>query len=238
MKKQEIVEQFSPETLRSLINDLAAKDKTRRQNAHDALIARAESAVGPLVKALSDQRPEIRLQADKLLDEIPIDWTRHADKETIQALVVDLASKDGVVRVRARESLVSIGSKAVAALSLTLKSQDQGQRWEAAKALGQIGDPAATGVLVSALEDNVFEIRWLAAEGLIKIGRPSVVPLLQQLIHHSDSVWIREGIHHVFHDLHDQTIKRKLRHVLDTLEDNEKHLEIPLAAEAALESLK
>jgi HEAT repeat protein len=238
MKKQEMSDQLSPESLRVLIDDLTDKDQKRRQYAHDALIARAESAVGPLVKALSDQRPNIRLQADKLLDEIPIDWTRHADKETVDALIVDLASKDGVVRVRARESLVSIGGKAVAPLSETLKSRDQGQRWEAAKALSQIGDPAAIGVLVNALEDQVFEIRWLAAEGLIKIGRPAVPPLLKLLIQHSDSVWSREGTHHVLHDLHDQVLKRKLRAVLNTLEDPDKYIGIPLAASAALKALK
>jgi HEAT repeat protein len=238
LKKQDPTKQLSLEAVRSLISDLAARDKTRRQNAHDTLIAGAEQAVGPLVKALSDQQPEVRLQAGKLLDEIKIEWTRHADSETVEALIGDLASKDGVARVRARQALVSIGSKAVTALSGILKSPDQGQRWEAAKALGQIGDPAATGVLVQALADEVFDIRWLAAEGLIKIGRPAVAPLLKWLIEHSDSVWGREGAHHVLHDLRDQTLKKKLRPVLEALEDTEKNIEIPLVAETALKSLK
>jgi HEAT repeat protein len=134
--------------------------------------------------------------------------------------------------------LVTIGGKSVAALSDALEGKNEGQRWEAAKALGQIGDPAAVGVLVKTLEDKIFDLRWLAAEGLISIGRPSIVPLLHRLIEKTDSVWVREGAHHVFHDLHDPKSKIILRPVLDALEDSDTHIQIPFAAEAALKSLE
>ena len=47
-------------------------------------------------------------------------------------------------------------------------------RWEAAKALGKIGDPKAALALVGALEDPRSGIRWLAAEGLMAIGREAL----------------------------------------------------------------
>jgi len=112
------------------------------------------------------------------------------------------------------------------------------QRWEAAKALSQIVDPAAVGVLVKTLEDKTFDLCWLAAEGLINIGKPSLVPLLHRLIEKTDSVWVREGAHHVFHDIHDPNLKLVLRPVLDALEDSDTHIQIPFAAEAALKSLE
>ncbi len=40
-------------------------------------------------------------------------------------------------------------------------------------------------------------IRWLAAEGLIGLGEAGLRPLLEALVHHSDSAWLREGAHHV-----------------------------------------
>jgi HEAT repeat protein len=74
---------------------------------------------------------------------------------------------------------------------------------EAAKALGNIGGHQAIQALISALEDDRFEVRWEAAEALIKIGRDAVKPLLKALIKKSDSTWMREGAHHVFSDMED-----------------------------------
>jgi HEAT repeat protein len=155
--------------------------------------------------------------------------------ETISALIADLDSKDGLVRVRARRSLVAIGGLAVGPLDEALTSKKQWVRWEAAKALGQIGDPAATQALVKALEDEMFDVRWLAAEGLIAIGHGAVVPLLHALTKHSDSLWLREGAHHVFHDINIRNLKKVLRPVLDALEDIEPSVEVPRVAETALD---
>jgi HEAT repeat protein len=56
------------------------------------------------------------------------------DTDSIESLINDLGSGDGMVRVRAREALVTIGGRSVNALSDVLKSKNEGQRWEAAKA--------------------------------------------------------------------------------------------------------
>ena len=156
---------------------------------------------------------------------------------TIGALIADLGRKDGLVRERARQSLVAIGGPAVASLIEALADPNKQMRWEAAKALGQIGDPAAAHVLMSALEDEVFDVRWLAAEGLSAIGRKALVPLLQALIERSDSLWLREGVHHVLHDLSRGELKEVLRPVLAALEDVEPSLEVPFAAKSAVDAL-
>jgi HEAT repeat protein len=238
MNRPDANQQITAGNLDSLINQLGSKDKSIRKDAHISLAAIGEPGVKALVKALSDPRDEVRRQAGQLLDEIQVDWTDHADDETLKALVADLGSQDGIVRARARQALVSIGGKSVTMLSNLLKSKDQGQRWEAAKALGQIGDRSAVGALTRALGDEIFDVRWLAAEGLIGIGQPSVAPLLHALIEHSDSIRIREGAHHVFNDLHNPKLKIKLRPVLAALEDTDLRLEVPLAAEAALKSFE
>jgi HEAT repeat protein len=112
-------------------------------------------------------------------------------------------------------------------------------RWEAAKALGQISDPTAAEALVRALEDEMFDVRWLAAEGLITLGRGALLPLLHALVERSDSEWLREGAHHVFHDLvkGKPDLKDILQPVLATLDDVEPSLEVPFAAETALNKL-
>lgn len=161
----------------------------------------------------------------------------NACASTIGSLISDLGSKDGLVRVRARKSLVAIGGPAVGPLVEALANKKEWVRWEAVKALGQIGDPAATQELVRSLGDKMFDVRWLAAEGLIAIGDRALIPLLWALIEHSDLLWLREGAHHVLHDLSRGDLKEVLQPVLAALEDIQSSLEVPPAAEAALEAL-
>jgi HEAT repeat protein len=90
---------------------------------------------------------------------------------------------------------------------------------------------------VKALEDDMFDVRWLAAEALIIIGKEALVPLLQALTRHSDSLWLREGAHHVFHDIEKERFEKMVQPVLAALEDVEPSLEVSYAAEKALEAL-
>jgi HEAT repeat protein len=157
--------------------------------------------------------------------------------ETISSLIAELGSKDGIVRVRARKSLVSIGHAAIGPLVEALGSKREWLRWEAAKTLAQIGDPSATQVLIGALQDKMFDVRWLAAEGLIRIGNKAIKPLLESVVKQPDSLWIREGAHHVLRDLPENNLKKFLKPVMHALEDVEPSLEVAIAAEAALNEI-
>ena len=70
------------------------------------------------------------------------------NRVSIQSLVADLGNSNGRMRIQARETLVRIGSQAVEPLMLALKDRNWHVRWEAAKALGGIGDPKAAPALV------------------------------------------------------------------------------------------
>jgi HEAT repeat protein len=161
----------------------------------------------------------------------------HADPATISSLIADLASQAALVRTNARQSLVTMGGPAVAPLIEALADPKRQVRWEAAKALSQIADPAAAPALVRALRDRGFGVRWLAAEGLIALGSKGLVPLLRALIEHSDSVWLLQGAHHVLHDLAKGNLKDLLQPVLASLEGVEPSLEVPVSAETALHTL-
>jgi HEAT repeat protein len=84
---------------------------------------------------------------------------------------------------------------------------------------------------------QVFDVRWLASEGLITIGPPALLPLLRELVKRPDSLWLREGTHHVLRGIDAEDIKRVLKPVLNALEDTEGYLKVPFAAEAALKQL-
>ncbi len=157
----------------------------------------------------------------------------------IPSLLGDLAGRDPAMREKAREALVVMGKKAVPLLIPLLSHDKPHVRWEAAKALCGIADPIAATALVSALEDPDGDVRWLAAEGLIVLGREGVQPLLAALLERAQSFWLCKSAHHVCHAL---AIKRRLgpilRPVLAALDQPEPQVGVPLAAYAALSKLR
>jgi HEAT repeat protein len=224
--------------IRKSIADLASHDQGVREKAHYFLTSSGEPAVEALIEALSSSNSYVRQEAGQILDGSEFDWSKHTDKKTLNTLIKYLISNDGFVRLSARNSLVKIGLAAVSELVSALASKRTIQRWEAAKALSQIGDPAALPALVTALNDKEFDVRWVAAEGLIAIGTQSIKPLLQLIIDHSDSIRLREGVHHVLYALNNEKSHEILKPVLDALEGPEAPLQVPFAAEKALKALK
>ena len=93
-------------------------------------------------------------------------------------------------------------------------------------------------MLVKALEDEEFAIRWLAATGLIGMNIRGLKPLLRALMGQDDSYLVREGAHHVIHDLAKGELRKYLAPVLAALEDVEPAVEVPGAALRALEMLE
>lgn len=161
----------------------------------------------------------------------------------IDSLIETLKSKDGIARQHARHDLIKIGEPALDALIKAFEIKQEPMHWEVAKALSQIGTSKAAQALVDALEDKEFSIRWIAAEGLIHIGSVGLVPLLEALRDKSGSIWLREGSHHIIHDLIsrkliDDTTRECVSHVLDALNHLEAEIETSSAASKALKTLK
>jgi HEAT repeats len=156
----------------------------------------------------------------------------------IPALVAALAHDDPVERNHVREALVAIGKPAVKYLIKLLSDPRPHVRWEVAKALGPIGDPAAAAALVNALEDEDTDVRWLAAAGLITLGCSGLEPLLAALIKRPDSIWLRDGAHHIFHDLVGKLPFHLAGRMLAILDQPDSELAIPEAAYEALNDLK
>jgi HEAT repeat protein len=156
----------------------------------------------------------------------------------VDALIAQLSSSDGEVRSRARAALVTLGKPAVAALVAMLADHaNHVRRWEAAKALSEIADPVTAPELVATLEDSSADIRWLAAEGLIALERAALPSVLQALMAHSESVWLRQGAHHILCTVSDPATQRLLAPVCAALEGIESELTIPPAAQKALQEL-
>lgn len=155
-------------------------------------------------------------------------------ENTIENLIKDFYSKDGIKRKKARYELVKIGKPTVAYLAGLLDEPKEYVRWEAIKTLSQISVPESIPVLISALESEDFDIRWLAAEGLIDIGKKSIRPLLESIVLNQDSNYLLEGAHHVLKDLEFKHVFVDDQGIIKKIESYNLHPEVALAAEKLL----
>jgi hypothetical protein len=163
--------------------------------------------------------------------------TKNKD-QTIEGLTMALSSDNDSARREARQSLVTIGSPSVRSLIEVLKQKNDNVRREAVRALSEIGGAEVAPALIKTLEDEEFDIRWLAAEGLIELGMNGLKALLQALIDHGDSRLLLEGAHHVVHYMAKGGLRKYLGPVLASLEGVEPAVKAPNAAFHALEMLK
>lgn len=157
----------------------------------------------------------------------------------ISELVKKLAKHSGSDSQKIRMQLVELGSTAVPALLEALRNGDAHLRWEVVQVLGRIEDPQAAPELVKALEDEDINVRWTAMEGLIDLDREGLPELLTALTKHFYSVWLREGAHHVLHQLkiRERLLPAEIR-VFEALEGPAAEMDVPWAAETALQNLK
>ena len=156
----------------------------------------------------------------------------------IDPLIAALNSENGGERQQARQALIDLGRPAVPALIEMLeKSPVQHARWEAAKALGEIADPRAAPVLARTLEDREFDLRWLAAKGLIAIGPMALPPLLLALEHKANLVVLREGAHHVLSSLAKQGYEAQAMPVIRALDGIEPTAHVPRVARDVLDEM-
>jgi HEAT repeats len=112
--------------------------------------------------------------------------------------------EDFLKRVRTSQLFARQEQVSISALFEGLKSQDRHTRWEAVRVLGEIRDPETVTALTDMLLDQDAGIRWAAMESLIQIGRACLRPLLERFIKDFDSLWMREGLHHILRVLKDR----------------------------------
>ncbi len=159
------------------------------------------------------------------------------DNETIELRVSELASRDVLIVQRARESLVAYGGSAVSALLRALNHENDQIRWEAARVLSEIRDPATAPALVKALTDQNFVVRWIASEAIDRLGHAGLVPLLNALEVRPESVWLRRGAHRILRVQARGKLGEILDPVMKALEGIEPTLEVPIACVNALHAL-
>jgi hypothetical protein len=163
---------------------------------------------------------------------------RQEPPEDIGMLIQLLGSDRMADRKKARVELVRAGPLAVPALLKLASNPRTDLRWEIVHTLGEIGDPRAAPGLVIALEDDHYEVRWCAAEGLINLEREGLIPLFKGLRDRFGSPRLREGAHHVLRVLKNKGyLGGPALKVLEALDSIEPEATVPWAARKALDFL-
>jgi HEAT repeat protein len=155
----------------------------------------AKEAPPDLLATLQRGARAPRIQATRALGQ-------YSDPKTIAALVDAVQSGDRMVAAAAVEALQEIGGAAVPSLVEALNAAKDSQvRWSLVKTLSTIGDERAVPGLIQALQDANYGTRWLAAEGLARVGQPTLVPLLRRLADEKSSAWLKESAWHVLNKI-------------------------------------
>ena len=137
-----------------------------------------------------------------------------------------------------RETLVQMGGKIIPHIHKLLSSENDSLRMEAAKIVELIADRRSIPLLLSLLDDRVFDIRWIAAEGLIKIGRPAICPLLQSVRDGKSALIFNRGSHHILLGILDEEEKKRLMPLLQSLDNyHELGETAPVLASIALKTV-
>jgi len=116
----------------------------------------------------------------------------------LQSLISDmLYAEDFTRKHNARVILVKMGKSIIPSIHKLLFSKDVRIRMEAAKVIELISDKRSIPYLIVLLDDPIFDIRWIAAEGLVRIGRKSIRPLLRSICSTKSSLFLDKSAHHV-----------------------------------------
>src|SRR4030042_3587877 len=161
-----------------------------------------KASTAALVKALSSAVDKERGNAAESLVRMSNAWVNFADTSTIKSLIDDLTNERELRPDRVRTLLSALNTKALPSLIKCLKSHNHKLKEESARVLGTIKNREAVEALIGALEDDIFDVRWLAGDRLISVGDAALEPVFSALTQRSDSTLIREGLHRVLHGMY------------------------------------
>ena len=150
-----------------------------------------------------------------------------------------LGSKDPTARKKAQITLAGIGKQAVPALLQSVHRPEAEVRRQIAAIFGEIKDPSTVPALIDMLEDSSYEVRWRAAESLIKMKRIALVPLLKELQRKErfGSVIFLDSAHHVLRILNEEGCLGPSTDVLAAFDGPQRDVTIPWACLRTLEKL-
>jgi HEAT repeat protein len=151
--------------------------------------------------------------------------------------VRDLRSQNGLRRQSARLAMVAIGEPAIDILAALAIHPQWKIRWEAVKALSQMKNAVTAPVLINALEDEYESIRWIAAQGLINLGKQGLISVLEALSSYKLTAILRQGAHHVIKEISKRYPLSGIDELIANLDDTSNYFVLPMNAKSILHQM-
>lgn len=134
-----------------------------------------KEAAFALGKITDSQSPIYTIRNENTISE------EESKKPTVEQLINLLNDKDWSIRMDAAKNLVDIGAPAVENLINSLDNENWQIRWHCAEILGEIGDVRGIKPLIDILNDKNSGVQSNSVIALIKIGKPGVEILVDNL---------------------------------------------------------
>jgi hypothetical protein len=150
--------------------------------------------------------------------EIDINLDDFPDK-LVKLIIGLLDDKNYHKKHNARIALVRMGKDIIPHMHKLLASGNSALRMEVAKVIELITDRRSIPLLIDLLEDKESGIRWIAAEGLVKIGRRTILPLLKSVRDSKSQNFLYQGAHHVLNGLLSKKEKNKFLSLMLSLKN-------------------
>jgi HEAT repeat protein len=148
----------------------------------------------------------------------------------VEQLINSLEDKNWGIRMNAAKTLVEIGEPAVKDLIDSLKHKNWQVRWHTTEILGEIGDVQGVDPLINILNDKNKGVQSNSVIALVKIGKPGVEILINNLNHKE---WqIREHTAEILGEIGDIRTVKPLQKSL-----NDKNGDVRMAAKKSLDKI-
>lgn len=175
---REVLSRLGEPAVPGLIELLLSEDEMLRHHGSWTLRAIGEPAIPALVNLLSGEDPALRAIAAEVLPQM--------GEVTLPTLLTALQNTEAEARLPIIDAMIVFGEDAVPDLLEMLTDEDRNIIARAARALGQIGSPAATLGLLRSLSADDWLVRWAAARALGQIRDPAAAQGLVRAIQDED----------------------------------------------------
>jgi HEAT repeat protein len=189
---------------------------------------RGERQAIPILEEILEEGPKVwKLRAVKALSVLK-------DGQCGSPLLKALESENGIIHREARRALQNLGRLAEPVWVQALNHPDSRIRWEAARGLGEIGDPKAAIVLAEGLFDENYAVRWASGDVLARLGERAVPSILSILSNKSLNEPSRQAVYHALHGISSHRVQERIKPLLDALHSPSASITAPSIAQRML----
>jgi HEAT repeat protein len=154
------------------------------------------------------------------------------------SLITALSLDRDVLHRAALEALKQLGEQAEPAWQEALDDPNPHSRWQAARGLGELGDPRCAAILAEGLLDENPDVHWPSAEVISALG-PAALPAVLEVIGRGKLPGsTRQAAYSALQRLANRDIHELLKPLLKALSTPATSAEAPAAARRALEEWK